>query len=50
MTSNVEQFRVSVANHKDASGENDFKELSNLVMSMLALPFSNSFVEGHSTR
>ena len=50
MTNDVEQFWVGVANHKDASGENDFKELSDLVLSMFTLPFSNSFVEGHSPR
>ena len=50
MTNDVEQFWVGFANHKDASGENDFKELSDLVLSMLALPFSNSLVEGHSPR
>ena len=45
MTDDVEQFWVGVANHKDASGENDFSKLSDFVLSMLALPFSNSTVE-----
>ena len=39
------KFWVGVANHKDASGENDFSELSDFILSMLALPFSNSAVE-----
>ena len=42
MTDDVEQ---GVANHKDTSGENDFSELDDLVLSMLALPFSNSAAE-----
>ena len=50
MTDDVEQFWVGVANHKDASGENDFSELSDFILSMLALPFSNSAVERHSPR
>ena len=41
----VEQFWVGIANHKDATGENDFSELRNFILSMLALPFSNSAVE-----
>ena len=45
MTDDVEQFGVGVANHKDASSENDFKELSDFILSMLALPFSNAAVE-----
>ena len=45
MTDDVEQFWVGVANHEDASGENDFSELSDFILSMLALPFSNSAVE-----
>ena len=39
------KFWVGVANHKDASGENDFSELSDFILSMLALLFSNSAVE-----
>ena len=42
MTDDVEQ---GVANHRDASGENDFSELNDLVLSVLALPFSNSAAE-----
>lgn len=45
MTDDVEQFWVAVANHKDASGENDFKEQSYYILSVLALPFSNAAVE-----
>ena len=45
LTNDVEQFWVGVANHKYASGENNLKELSDLVLSMLALPFSKSAVE-----
>ena len=45
MTDDVEQFWVGIANHKDATGENDFSELRNFILSMLALPFSNSTVE-----
>ena len=45
MTDDVEQFWVDVANHKDASSDNDFKELSDFILSMLALPFSNVAVE-----
>ena len=41
----MEQFWVGVANHKDASSENDFSELSDFFLSMLALPFSNSAIE-----
>ena len=39
------KFWVGITIHKDASVENDFKELSDLVLSMLALPFSNSAAE-----
>ena len=45
MIDDVEQFWVGVANHKDASGENDFSELSDLVLTVLGLPFSNTAVE-----
>ena len=45
MTDDVEQFWVGIANHKDATGENDFSEVRNFILSMLALPFSNSAVE-----
>ena len=45
MTDDVEQFWVGVANHKEASGENDFSELSDFILYMLALPFINSAVE-----
>ena len=45
MTDDVEQFWVGIANHKDATGENDFSELRNFILSMLALPFSNSAIE-----
>jgi hypothetical protein len=42
---NAEQFWSSVADHRDASGELDFSELGNFVLSLLALPFSNAAVE-----
>ena len=45
MTHDVEQFCVGVANHKDASGKNDFCELSEFTLSVLALPFWNAAVE-----
>ena len=45
MTNDMEQFWISIANHKYACGENDFSELSDLVLSVLPLRFSNSAVE-----
>ena len=45
MTDDVEQFWVGVTNLRDASGENDFSEFSDFILSMLALPVSSSAVE-----
>ncbi|XP_063604505.1 uncharacterized protein LOC134779997 [Penaeus indicus] len=38
----TEGFWINIAYHKDASGENDFAELSMFILSLLALPFSNA--------
>ncbi len=43
--SDVEQFWVNVAAHKDMSGSRDFQELAGFALSLLALPFSNASVE-----
>ncbi len=43
--SDVEQFWINVCNHRDLSGEKDFKELSQFALSLLALSFSNAAVE-----
>ncbi|KAK3873245.1 hypothetical protein Pcinc_021731 [Petrolisthes cinctipes] len=42
---NEEQFWMTVHDHHDASGEQDFKEVGQFALSMLALPFSNASVE-----
>ncbi|KAK3892503.1 hypothetical protein Pcinc_003734 [Petrolisthes cinctipes] len=42
---NEEKFWMTVHGHHDASGEQDFKEVGQFALSMLALPFSNASVE-----
>jgi len=44
-TTNVVQFWVEVKNYTDACGENPLKELSELALTTLSLPFSNAEVE-----
>lgn len=44
-TTDVVQFWVEVNNYTDASGENPLKELSELALTTLSLPFSNAEVE-----
>lgn len=45
MRTDVENFWMKVYYHKDASGEEDFQELGQFILSLLALPISNASVE-----